>query len=207
MRNEEFTESVAAKLQDCLPESPDADPAEVDACVDERMREAYEACSQFSGARWNASRAAVGFATGLRFVDSELDSREYAGVQAWIVGANPLTRHGQVILQLTFRDRPALGDEADFTGFTYGGRVVAGSSLFNGFAELVGECRSSDAEGIDENSGRWSTGIELRVAAGLWLSAGFGGRFAPDDEERTFVLLNVRWGFNSEPRMAKLRPQ
>lgn len=202
MRYEEFADSVTSLLRRCLPESPDTDQAEIDACVDEKMREAYR---EFSRARWNAGRAALGLASGVRFMDSELDAGDYAGFQAWLVGATPLTNHGQIILQLTFRDRPELGDESEYTAFTYGGRVVAGSASFNGFAELVGESRSGEAEGIEEDSGRWSTGFELRLAAGLWASAGLGGRFALTGGERTFVLLNVRWGFNSEPRLAELR--
>lgn len=202
MRHEEFADTVAARLRKCLPESPDADQAEVDACVDEEMRQAYR---QFSGARWNASRAALGIASGVTFMDSQIDAGEYAGFQAWLVGANPVTSHGQIILQLTVRDHPELGGEPGYTAFTYGGRLLAGSASFNGFAEIVGESRSGDAEGIEKNSGRWSTGIELRLAAGLWASAGLGGRFALAGGDRTFVLLNVRWGFNSEPRLAELR--
>jgi hypothetical protein len=201
MRHEEFADDVAARLRKCLPDSPDADPAEVDACVDEQMRQAY---AEFSGARWNSARAALGLASGVSFVNSELKNSEYAGFQAWLVGAYPLTRYGQILAQVTFMDQPALADQPDFTEWTYGGRLLAGSSWFNGFLEVVGESRSSDAA-LDDSNGRWSTGLELRVASKLWLSAGLGGLFALQGEEKTFVVVNVRWGINKSARLDELR--
>ncbi len=165
------------------------------------MRETY---AQYSGARWNARRAAIGFASGARFVDSDLGQGKYAGFQSWAVGANPLSRYGQILVQLTYRDRPELGPEPDMSEFVYGGRLLGGSSSFNGFVEVVGESRSSDAPEIDENGGRWATGFEVRVASKLWISAGLGGLFS-FGEDRSFVIANLRFGANKSARLDDLR--
>jgi hypothetical protein len=206
MRSSEFTDPLGDELLACLPETPDADEEEAQCCVDEVMRQAYGAYNERTKNRWNARRAALGLATGVRFVNSEFGAGEYSGYQVWLVGSNPATRYGQILAQVTLTDRPALGDETGFTLFSYGGRLLAGSASFNGFLEVIGETRSGDDEALDGTSGRWSAGLEFRLAKELWLSTGFGSRFATiEAAEKTFIVFNLRWGLNSKARLDGLR--
>jgi hypothetical protein len=206
MRSRDFTEPLAAELRACLPDTPDVEEETVARCVDEKMRQAYAAYGEHTKNQWNARRAALGLATGVRFVNSELSQGGYGGFQTWFVGSNPVTNYGQLLLQLTFADRPGFGDQPGFKLLTYGGRCLVGSASFNGFVEVVSETLSSDDKALDDARGRWSAGVEFRLASQLWLATGFGSRFATiEAAEKTFVILDLRWGLNSTARLDGLR--
>ena len=213
LRSEEFRRALGEALLACAPAQPDPTPSE--ACAGRETTEAYEA---WTASHWNAARIAVAAAWGARLRESELDDRDYAGWRAWAVGAAPLGPRGQLIAQLAREDRPALGDEPAFEAWTAGVRALAGSPRINGFLELLAESREVDESAIegdaespdeDDGSGIWSAGIEARVAEGLWASAGLGSRFAAlhEADEKTFVVIGLRWGISSAARMDALRAE
>lgn len=207
LRSAEFRRVLADALLDCAPAQPDPTPS--DACVSRETEAAWEA---WSAEHWNAARLAVATAWGVRLEASELDQRDYAGWGAWAVGALPLSRRGQLILQLAREDRPRLGEATEVSEWSVGARALAGSPTINGFVELLAESREEEGDeltdsAVDEGTSIWSAGIEARVAEGLWASAGFGSRFSAlnDAAEKTFVVLGLRWGISSTARIDALR--
>jgi hypothetical protein len=213
LRSEEFRSALGEALLACAPAQPDPTPSE--ACVGRETAEAYEA---WTANHWNAARLAVAAAWGARLRESELDDREYAGWRAWAVGSARLGRRGQLIAQLAREDRPALGDESAFEAWTAGARALAGSPRVNGFLELLAESRDVEPVEVvgeeeppdeDDGTGIWSAGVEARVAEGLWASAGLGSRFAAlhEADEKTFVVIGLRWGISSAARMDALRAE
>lgn len=208
LRSEGFRRALGQALLDCAPAQPDPTPSE--ACAGRETEAAWEA---WTAERWNAVRLAVAAAWGVRLEASELDEREYAGWKAWAVGSAPLGRRGQLIGQLAREQRPRLGEEASFREWSAGARALVGSPRIHAYLELLAESRDSDAAPDPEptpesgESGLWSTGVEARIAEGLWASVGFGSRFATSlgTAEKTFVLLGLRWGLSSAARMDALR--
>jgi hypothetical protein len=208
LRSEEFRRALGEALLECAPARPDPTPSET--CAGRETAEAWEA---WTGEHWNATRLAVAVAWGARLEASELDERDYAGWRAWAVGAAPLGRRGQLLAQLAREERPELGEDPAFREWTAGLRGIAGSPRINGFLELLAVSRDAahdpNAGTTPENgeSGIWSAGVEARVAEGLWVSAGFGSRFATSlgVAEKTFVAIGLRWGISSAARMDVLR--
>ena len=199
MRDRAFTADVGTRLRGCA-DGPETTEAEIALCADSLMANAY---ASRTAARWNARRLSIGVAAGLHFAASELARSEYAGVQLWAAGSQPIGSIGQVIGQVSWRQSPELNDAAESDLLVYGGRLVLGAATFGVFGELAGEDHSGD---VDESALVWSAGAELRIAGNLWLSAGLGSRFdALTAEDRTIVLANVRWGIADRSRLASLR--
>jgi hypothetical protein len=199
MRDPAFTADIGTRLRGCTG-GPETTEAEIASCADTLMANAY---ASRTAARWNARRLSVGAAAGLHFAASELAGGEYAGVQLWAAGSQPIGAIGQVIAQVSWRQSPELDDAPDSDLLVYGGRLVLGAATFGVFGELAGENHSG---AVDESALVWSAGAELRIAGNLWLSAGLGSRFdALTGEDRAIVLANVRWGVADRSRLASLR--
>ena len=82
-----------------------------------------------------------------------------------------------------------------------------GSTGVNGFLEVVGESRFDEDPGVDEGNTSWSAGLEVRLVRGMWLSTGFGQRYAEAEApDRVVLLANLRWGLSAEPRGLVLGP-
>lgn len=213
MRDTEFTDKLGPRLRNALTncealtdEDPDIPEELVQKCVDREMRKAYEEFSKQSQSRWNALRLALAVATGWQFANSDLGMGKSSGLSTWLVGAAPVGDFGQLIGQLTYTHRPALAEDSKFDLFSYGARLALGSATFNGFLEVLGESRGQTTDDTDDASGLWSAGIEFRVGTGLWLSTGFGSRFASlDKAERTFVVADIRFGVTDGSRLQGLR--
>jgi hypothetical protein len=156
---------------------------------------------------WRTRRVVVAFALGTRLVNSSFSERHALGWSVWALGSNPLGRWGMVVGSLAFRRQHNLPNSPAFSSLRYGGRALVGSTGVNGFLEVVGESRFDEEPGVDDSGTSWSTGLEVRLMPGLWLSTGFGQRYAEADApDRVVVLANLRWGVSAEPRNLVIQP-
>ncbi|MFH1567654.1 MAG: hypothetical protein ABIL09_06595 [Gemmatimonadota bacterium] len=200
MADRSFTSELGRRLQGCAPDSPGAGTSE------ECLRAARAGLVK-EKARWNATRVGLSLALGSRLVDSELSDGAFLGGRAWLVGAMGLGTWGQALAQGAYTYRPALEGATQYQSGSGGIRAIAGSAQVNGFVEILGERRWGTDDGADDTAGQWSLGVEARVAKDLWLSTGFGDRFAAHAAapDRVIVIANVRWGVASAARMGMVR--
>ena len=208
MSDAEWTEDLGDALLPCLPEGPSPDEEEQKAVLECVDREIGSRWSAYTKARWNASRLSLSLAAGESFEEGDLDRSESAGFRAWLAGGAPLGSWGMGLGQAQFRDEPSRDEMPAAESLSLGVRLVAGSATVNGFLELISERVSAGGEEEDRTS--WSVGVDVRIARDIWLSGGIGRRFESllqaDEEARTAVLANVKWGLTAKSRIATLRP-
>ncbi|HEU5153913.1 MAG TPA: hypothetical protein VFU03_04240 [Gemmatimonadales bacterium] len=198
-----YMRELGDSLLSCAPSGPGADLAASRACLQEKKQAVDSQYKKVLGLRddWRTRRVIVAFALGNRLVNSSPSHREGLGWSAWALGSNPLGRWGMVIGSVAYAQRYDVPGSPGFSSLRYGGRAVVGSTGINGFLEVVGESRFDKSPGVDDGKTSWSTGLEIRLVQGMWLSTGFGRRYteakAPD---RVVVLANVRWGLSAQPR-------
>ena len=215
-----YTDRLAGALRECLPARPPAgvpganeapSPAflaakkasetQILACLD---RAAQEIGKQAADTFWNVRRLVVGYAGSMRLGQSAITQRQLLGNRVWASGSMPLSvimgsvpfgRAVQAIGYFDYWRRQRIDSVAAYSTMSYGGRLNAGSSRFNGFYEIVGEHRSGQPRGASSNGSSWSGGVEFLAAQGVWISTGLGKRalnlLKPNN---TVVIANIRWG-------------
>lgn len=208
MRDPVFTQQLGAAGLACLPrDSPNADPAVVQACVDTATANAF---TRYTKQNWNRPRLSIAAAAGTRFVGSRTSARRYSGLDVWAVGSLPVTARGELIGQARFTQRPLQDTVPAFTSIDLGARLVFGTGTFNVFGEVVTESRSYDEipDAPDRRSpSTWSGGVELRVGENMWMSTGFGSRYnGLGEPDETLVFGHIRWAVTSSARMNNLIP-
>ncbi len=160
--------------------------------------EAADLKKEWLDSLWNAPSVHLAGATAWRFGDSQIDDAHWLGLESWGVAALPgcivsmsgsICGSTQLLLMVGLENRGQAPGQEDFAVFNYGGRALAGSTTFNVFLEIVGQDRIDPPAGVDESTAGWSGGIEFRAGEGLWLSTGFGSRFATETEDDQIVLI------------------
>jgi hypothetical protein len=181
---------------DCGGDDADANPAALEQC----QGNAIEALrNEWLEGRWNASSVSLAAVTGWRFGESQLNDGEWSGWAAWVSGALGISSVAQVLLQAGYDSREAPDSAADMSGLRGGGRLIAGSSVVNGFLEFT-FARSLEDAVADKTTGKWSGGIEFRAASELWVSTGFGSGFSTEGPDRVVLLANIRWRIAEDQR-------
>jgi hypothetical protein len=193
MQNAAFSAALGAALAACRPAAPGESAL---ACLRDSaaaVRKRFE--------RWNPTQVVAAGAVGIRFVASRADSAAALGHSVWIQGAAGLGAHVHLLGALQYaRAEDSAGAR---TEWRFGARALLGSAVANGFAEVNGIRASSADTAVKDGRVEWSAGIEMRVAHGLWVSAGFGTRYADARPPgRVVVLANVRWSLAGAPRLA-----
>lgn len=208
MASPEFTRGLGDALVDCLPDNPEMGEEETAAeleCVDKLIAARW---NEHARENWNAARLSLALATRWTFEDSDFDRMENNGFRAWLTGGLAMSTRGMALGQIEYRDQPEFGTLPSADSLSAGARVLFGSPGINGFLEVTSERVSSSAG--DENRTSWSVGADIRVAGSIWISAGFGRRFEDlledDDDAKTAVLANLKWGITSQSRISTLRP-
>lgn len=183
-----------------FPTYPEAEAADV-------CRETYagKRIRAWERDHWNASKVAIAFATGPRFVASRLDDARWRGASAWLTGAKSLSNWGQLVGQLRYDYQLATTDTAlDSQAIAAGGRFLVGGPKVNGFAELL------YAHGVDvqaeqpQSDVAWSAGLEVQIAEKLWLSGGVGEIYDGllKKSDRTVMLFNLRFAAAGATRLS-----
>lgn len=224
----EYTDRLAGALRECLPIRPPAGvPAaneqpsaaflaakkasetQVLACLD---RATQAIGKQAADTFWNVRRLVVGYAGSMRLAQSTVTQRQLLGNRVWASGSMPLSvimgglpfgRAVQAIGYLDYWRRQRIDSVAAYSTMSFGGRLNAGTSRFNGFYELVGERRSGQPRGVSANGSSWSWGVEFLASQGVWISTGLGKR-AQDllKPNKTVVIANIRWGVAGKSYLA-----
>jgi hypothetical protein len=209
VQNAAYMRELGDSLLACAPSGPGGDPAEQRACLAEKKRlvdSTYQKTLDLRG-NWRTRRVVVALALGTRLVNSSISDRHALGWSVWGLGSNPLGHWGMVVGSLKYARRHDLPGSPSFSALRYGGRALVGSTGVNGFLEVIGEERFDEDPGVQEGKTSWSAGLEVRLVPGLWLSTGFGQRYAEAQEpDRVVVLANLRWGISAEPRNLVIEP-
>ncbi len=152
---------------------------------------------------WNRPSLAVALAMGGTFERSVIGEFRSRGFSAWASGAYPVGKAGQAVGQLRVDRVRSSGDGDRVRIVSAGARGIWGSEKANAFAEVLRGWSSEESTGGDDPGTRWSAGIEFRAAEDLWLSTGFGQRFADtrEDETPVFLIANLRWNVSTAPRI------
>ncbi|MFB3910484.1 MAG: hypothetical protein ACE15D_19000 [Candidatus Eisenbacteria bacterium] len=197
MRDPGFTAALAKAFADCRPALPGERSSQ--SCLDEKSEELRAAWFE---EHWNARRLSLGLAGGARAERSEIDRTEWLGTSIWLVGSQPLMKYGQFRAQVQFDQRQAQAAQPREGVLRYAGQARIGSGSTNAFLELVGIEHLEKGAPADASSGKWSAGLEFRASEGLWISTGFGSRFATAEEpDRVLVIAQVRWGLSHSSRL------
>jgi hypothetical protein len=154
---------------------------------------------------WNRPSLAVAFAFGSTLERSLLSDIEFRGFSAWASGALPVGRRLQAIGQVRVDQLRSSPDSISSRTLSGGIRGIYGSEKANAYAEVLHGWSGDDAPAADRRETRWSAGIEFRAAEDLWLSTGFGQRFAGvrEDEDPVFLIANLRWNVATGPRIGR----
>lgn len=208
MASSEFTRELGDALLDCLPESPDVDEkaaaAELE-CIDRVIAARWDGHAREN---WNAARLSLAVAARWTFEENDFDRVVDNGLRAWLTGGFALGKRGMALGQIEYRDQPEFGGMPEAESLSLGVRALFGSPGVNGFLEVIAEQVSSPSG--DEDRTSWSLGADVRVARNIWISAGFGQRFEDlleaNEDARTAVLANLKWGITAQSRIASLRP-
>jgi len=205
MRDSVFTAHLGDIVLACAPDPNNPAASSGAACVDSATAAAF---ADYAGRNWNRPKLNVAAAAGAEFIGSQTDERRAAGYDVWAVGSLPLTSRGELIGQARFSQRPLHDTVPAFTSFDVGARVVFGTGTFNLFGEVVTESRSYDdrpSAPDERNASTWSGGVELRVGENMWLSTGFGSRYAGLGEpDHLLVFGHFRWAVTSQDRFTSL---
>jgi hypothetical protein len=202
------------------PEAAAAWEAQVTAARKPKIAECHE---QFKARNWNSSSFAVGIAPSWQSSTGESRDFAYAGAAAWASMALALNRtdqievpdqppiavsrpFGQFVVQGRYRNRetiPAKGGGSYLQdSAAVGWRLLLGASDFAFVTE--GELARLAPKGQDSKvSGKLSTGGQLKLSTGVWLSAAVGATIGgPTTERRSmFVLSSLKWAMSREPAL------
>lgn len=198
-----YMRDLGDSLLTCAPSGPGGDLEASRKCLREKKQlvdSQYQKILDLRG-NWRTRRVVVAFAIGTRLVNSSFSNRQGLGWSAWALGSNPLGHWGLLVGSLAYSRKYDVPGSPAFSSLRYGARAIVGSTGINGFLEVVGEARFDENPGVADGKASWSAGLEVRLTQGMWLSTGFGQRYAdarPPD--RVIVLANVRWGLSAEPR-------
>jgi hypothetical protein len=202
MQNAAYARDLGAGLLECAPPSPGAG-AEARECLRKQkmtVDSMYRELLDLRG-NWRTRRLVVAFAFGTRLVNSSFSNGQALGWSTWALGSNPLGRWGMVVGSLRVSRRQEVAGQPGFSSVRYGGRAIVGSTGVNGFLEVVGDSRFDRDPGADQGKTSWAGGLEVRLSHGIWLSTGFGQRYAEAQApDRVVVIANLRWGLSAEPR-------
>jgi hypothetical protein len=204
-----YMRELGDSLLTCKPSGPGRDPVAQRECLAKQKGRVDSTYRRVRDLRsdWRTRRVVVAFALGTRLVNSSFSARHALGWSAWALGSNPLGSWGMVVGSLKYSRRYDLPASPSFSSLRYGGRALMGSTGVNGFLEVIGESRFDEDPGVEEGKTSWSAGLEVRLVPGLWLSTGFGQRYAEAQEpDRVVVLANLRWGISAEPRNLVIEP-
>lgn len=195
MADPAFTARLRQALGTCLPDQPDAPVEEIRTCHREVRSGVLD---DFLAERWNGAALALGVAGGRRASASLFDGTRRLGWAAWVSGAVPLGRRGQVAVQGRLEDRGA-DPVARLRVADVAGKFVVGSASANGYVELGGR---TVLEG-DEEAGplRWAVGVEFRAGGSGWVTLGMGEGPAGPDRGAPAFLTGLRWDLSPGPRL------
>jgi len=202
-----YMRELGDSLLACAPSGPGVDTAVSRACLREKKQLVDSQYHKILGLRenWRTRRVVVAFAIGTRLVNSSFSNRQGLGWSAWALGSNPLGHWGLLVGSLAYSRKYDVPESPAFSSLRYGGRAVVGSTGVNGFLEVVGDTRFDEDPGVADGNTSWSAGLEIRLVQGMWLSTGFGQRYAEaQTADRVVVLANLRWGLSAEPRNLNL---
>lgn len=152
---------------------------------------------------WNRASLGVAFALGSTLDQSLLSEARFRGFSAWASGAVPIGTRFQAVGQARLDHVRSEADADPVRLISAGLRAIWGSERVNAFGEVL-QGWSNEESGTGSDPGtRWSAGVEFRAAEDLWLSTGFGKRFAglQDDEQPVFLIANLRWNVATGPRI------
>lgn len=189
----------ADSARDITPELRDILTGRRDArlrCLTQRTRTPVH---RFVREHWNASAVSLAYAGGERFGGSLLARRRHLGDRIWGTAALRLGKHAQGALYADYTHQRPVDDQPAYDAATGGLRGTVGSPSIDAFGEWLVQWRAATS-GVAARAHAWSAGIEVRAADALWLSAGFGTRFARDAApERVLLLAGLRWGISTRP--------
>lgn len=198
MLDNEFTRALGTALLRCAPSQPGlGGRAEQEACL---HRARGELAQLWQRRHWNEPRISVGLGTGVRAVNSLLRNREWLGWSAWGAGAIPVASL-QILLHVQYDQRESVGGTPASQALSYGTRALLGSGTVAGYLELLGTRLFAVSAGTERGTASWSGGIEFEAAENLWLSTGFGSRFATETQEDKIVIIaGIRWAISDAAR-------
>jgi len=190
-----FTRRLSEVLSQSLPETPPPADSEIPPEVRASVQELR---SEWKTAHWNSRRTLFSAVTGLRFLRSEFGDSRGLGGSAWLVHSEPMRTWGQFLLHLQYDHRRELPATPKQQRLVYGTRANLGSPGYNSFLELSG---SSDLTHGGDPQGRWTAGVEFRIADGVWVSTGLGSGFGPARSgDHVIVIANLRWAIADAAR-------
>jgi hypothetical protein len=201
------------------PEAVAAWEAQVTAARKPKIAECHQ---QFKARNWNSSSFAVGVAPSWQSPTGESRDFAYAGAAAWAAYALALNRteqvevpngppvatprpFGQFVFQGRYRNRELIpGKTGSYLqdSAAVGWRLLLGSGDFAFVTE--GELARLAPKGQDAKaSAKLSTGGQLKLSTGVWLSAAVGATIGgPTTERRSmFVLSSLKWALSREPAL------
>jgi len=197
-----YVEMLRRVINDCKPAQPGQPPAVTMACLKERSKKDRE---DWLKEHWNDLRLSLAAASGWRAPGSVLKSSESTGWSAWVSGALPAGRWGQIVGQARYRTRsnepPTI--DAPPKELSFGVRGFLGTGSVNAFAELTRSSKYDLPAELDTSGdSAWTAGIEYRIAENTWISASFGNSGKTDTGERRVALIaNLRFGLADESRI------
>lgn len=196
MADPAFTDRLRQALLACLPDQPDAPEEEIRDCHREARAGVLD---DFLAERWNGAALAVGLAGGRVAPASIFDGTRRLGWAAWVSGAVPLGRRGQLALQGRVEDRGA-DPATQLRVADLSGRFTAGAASANGYVELGGR---TILEGDGESGPlRWALGVEFRAGSAGWVTLGLGEGPAGTGRGAPAFLTGLRWDLSPGPRLA-----
>jgi hypothetical protein len=109
---------------------------------------------------------------------------------------------GQLLGHAQIDHRRAIPGAGQRTSTLFGARLNVGSERLNAFFETSTLSHREDENGGLDDGGKWSAGLEFRLAEQLWAATGLGserGRVG-DETDRIVTLATLRWAVSKAPR-------
>jgi len=182
----------------------------------ESERRIQEAKERFKAESWNAAIVHLALGTTWRSEDSSWERFVNEMVSAFAGGALPVTRHGQVTAHGQFEKHYRDASETDWSYFA-GLRFLAGKNDFHWsmegsyrrtrFRAVAGDETEPPRESAVVNAYGVTTGVEIKIAEGVWLELAIGGEFPEGDAFKSdFISLgSLKYAVAKESRYRKLR--
>jgi hypothetical protein len=144
----------------------------------------------------------MALATGIRYVDSQFDRGYGTGGSAWLTAGGRVFPWLDLTAQGQWREKRAIPGQSYTRTLSAGVRGDISGSHDNLFAEWTPQWDKPKPTGGSDSSGRWSTGVEFKLADDLWVATGFGSHYGLEQgADRIIVIANLRWAVSSKSRL------
>jgi hypothetical protein len=157
----------------------------------------------FTKRKWNAAVIQLSAGTILNSSTSSWSTLRSSRFSAFAGGSFPFCSFGQFITQLQYTAWYG-NDSNEKTSYSIGARLVAGTSGLHGTLEALFASTKRTVPRPDDRTLRYTLGLELKMAEGIWLELAMGAVVPQDGglHSGMMSLANVKYAFGKQAKFS-----